>query len=293
MSTSRREFIRNSAIASAAAAAGIPVPGHVAEAVVEGRSIRSLPVSISVHGGLPDQDHFSIGPEKYNFPGRRSFGLRTAVNVIVGDKYSNPVKTGTSVYFSASHGVIAGSAQTDALGQASVTYISANPLPPDGVTIIEATTADEDQASVTERTPILLSGPARLRVEPAYATLDEAYTVHLFDDLGNPLVEGTKLNVRAEGTRVKAVGHTSVTLGDAVFDSDFRVERGDGITKFNFRTVEDRNLEEDGESALEAITISTSGPNGALEIVLLPEGSASKNADLHYIGNAVEARADD
>ncbi len=36
MSTSRREFIRNSAIASAAAAAGIPVPGHVAEAVVEG-----------------------------------------------------------------------------------------------------------------------------------------------------------------------------------------------------------------------------------------------------------------
>ena len=36
MSTSRREFIRNSAIASAAVAAGIPVPGHVAEAVVEG-----------------------------------------------------------------------------------------------------------------------------------------------------------------------------------------------------------------------------------------------------------------
>ncbi|HRN62771.1 MAG TPA: molybdopterin-dependent oxidoreductase, partial [Luteimonas sp.] len=36
MSTSRREFIRNSAIASAAVAAGIPVPGHVQEAVVEG-----------------------------------------------------------------------------------------------------------------------------------------------------------------------------------------------------------------------------------------------------------------
>ncbi len=36
MSTSRREFIRNSAIASAAVAAGIPVPGHVTESVVEG-----------------------------------------------------------------------------------------------------------------------------------------------------------------------------------------------------------------------------------------------------------------
>ncbi|MDH7453526.1 periplasmic nitrate reductase subunit alpha [Luteimonas composti] len=36
MSTSRREFIRNTAIASAAAAAGLPVPAQVAEPVVEG-----------------------------------------------------------------------------------------------------------------------------------------------------------------------------------------------------------------------------------------------------------------
>ncbi|WP_298580440.1 periplasmic nitrate reductase subunit alpha [uncultured Luteimonas sp.] len=36
MSTSRREFIRNSAIASAAAAAGLPLPAQVAEPVMEG-----------------------------------------------------------------------------------------------------------------------------------------------------------------------------------------------------------------------------------------------------------------
>ena len=36
MSTSRREFIRNTAIASAAAAAGLPMPGQVAEPVMEG-----------------------------------------------------------------------------------------------------------------------------------------------------------------------------------------------------------------------------------------------------------------
>jgi nitrate reductase NapA len=36
MTTSRREFIRNSAIASAAVAAGLPVPGDAAQAVVEG-----------------------------------------------------------------------------------------------------------------------------------------------------------------------------------------------------------------------------------------------------------------
>ncbi len=36
MTTSRRDFIRNSAIASAALAAGLPLPAHVADAVVEG-----------------------------------------------------------------------------------------------------------------------------------------------------------------------------------------------------------------------------------------------------------------
>ena len=34
--TSRREFIRNSAVASAAVAAGIPLPAHLTEAVTEG-----------------------------------------------------------------------------------------------------------------------------------------------------------------------------------------------------------------------------------------------------------------
>ena len=40
MSTSRREFIRNSAIASAAAAAGLPLAAQVVEPVVEGDAVR-------------------------------------------------------------------------------------------------------------------------------------------------------------------------------------------------------------------------------------------------------------
>lgn len=36
MSTSRRDFIRNSAVASAALAAGLPLPAQLADAVVEG-----------------------------------------------------------------------------------------------------------------------------------------------------------------------------------------------------------------------------------------------------------------
>src|SRR5690606_34526798 len=38
----------------------------VAEANVDGRMVRSLPVSIAIHGGLPDQEHFSLGPARFN-----------------------------------------------------------------------------------------------------------------------------------------------------------------------------------------------------------------------------------
>ncbi len=88
----------------------------VAEATLDGRTIRSLPVSVAIHGGLPDQPHFSVGPEKFNFPGLTRYGLIDEVSVIVGDKYANPVRPGTAVYFTSSHGVIEGSVLTNGTG---------------------------------------------------------------------------------------------------------------------------------------------------------------------------------
>jgi hypothetical protein len=69
----------------------------VAETVVNNETVRSLPVSVAIHGGLPDQVHFSVGPERFNFPGLRRYGLENPVSIVVGDQYGNPVKPGTAV----------------------------------------------------------------------------------------------------------------------------------------------------------------------------------------------------
>ncbi|MFT4604082.1 MAG: hypothetical protein ACI9W4_000802, partial [Rhodothermales bacterium] len=78
----------------------------VAETAVSGKTVRSQPVAISVHGGLPDQTHFSVGPAKFNFPGLNIFGVSNSIAIIAGDQYANPVRTGTAVYFTTTHGVV-------------------------------------------------------------------------------------------------------------------------------------------------------------------------------------------
>ncbi|QXD16970.1 hypothetical protein GQ464_008560 [Rhodocaloribacter litoris] len=254
----------------------------VAETEVEGRTIRSLPVSVSIHGGLPDQTHFSIGPARFNFPGLNTFGLTNAISVIVGDKYGNPVKPGTAVYFSTTHGIIEGSTQTDAQGRGSVSLISANPLPADGVAVITATTADENQNEVIGQTPVVFSGIPVVIVHPDTAALNQEYSLTVTDQNGNPLAQGTVISVRVEGTKVKGVGHTGVTLDDTKFIGGMAYEnilRGPGITEFTFRAVEDRTLDEDGTPTVEAITIRVSGPNGALEIVLTASGEAQTRTE--------------
>ena len=268
----------------------------VAEADVDGRTIRSLPVAVSIHGGLPDQDHFSIGPGKFNFPGLTTFGLTNPISVIVGDKYSNPVKPGTSVSFSTTHGIIEGSTQTDDTGRGGVILISANPVPPDGIALITATTADENQQDVIGQTPVIFSG-----VPVITATqLDQTYNLTVTDPNGNPLAEGTVISVKAEGTKVKAVGNTSVILDDSAFlggNAYENVLRGPGITEFTFVAVPDLTLDEEGSPEIESVTIKVSGPNGTLEIVLTTAGEAAtrtEGATIERIGrDVIRVRAAD
>uniref|UniRef100_A0A7V2F5R0 Big-1 domain-containing protein n=1 Tax=Rhodothermus marinus TaxID=29549 RepID=A0A7V2F5R0_RHOMR len=263
----------------------------VAEATVGGRQIRSQPVSIVIHGGLPDQRFFTLAPSRYNFPGWVAYGLTNEIGVIVGDPYGNPVKPGTAVYFTTTHGVIEGSVQTNATGQGSVKLFSANPLPPDGLAIVTATTADRLQQPVTASIPIVFSGPPVIRIcmvddngvclpEPPAARLNQSYRLTVTDHLGNPLAAGTKIAVRAEGTKVKAVGNTAVELGDTGFRTIGAgttyddILRGPGITEFFFRVVPDLNLDETGEPVVEALVIQVSGPNGRLELAYGPSGNA-------------------
>jgi hypothetical protein len=255
----------------------------IAQTEVDGHLVRSKPVSVAIHGGLPDQAHFSLGPESFNYPGLLAYGLRNPVSVVVGDKYANPVKPGTSIYFTTDHAVIEGSVTTDSDGQGTVDFISANPLPPRGIAVITASTADENQADVVARIPMLMTGFPYVRFAdppPVFAELGRTYEVTIDDVNGNPLAEETSITVEAQGTKVKAVGHTDVRLGrtgflDANGDGDIfdyeDVMRGPGITQFAFRAVADLEAPGEGAPALEAIVITVSGPNGELKLALTPE----------------------
>ena len=268
----------------------------VAELTSNGHIIRSRPVVVSIHGGLPDQTHFSIGPNRFNFPGLLTYGLKNEISVIVGDKYSNPVRKGTSVYFSTSHGVVLGSILTSDSGQGSVDLISANPLPADGIALVPAETADENELPVTGSTPVVFSGAPFVSVSPSVARLDQTYELTVRDQNGNPLAAGTTIQVRVEGESVKAVGNTAVTLDDTIFSGGVLYEhvvRGYGVTQFTFRAVSDVEIGSTAIPAVEAITILVSGPNGSIEIVLTPAGapgSPSEGVTLRMSdGNTIEA----
>ncbi len=249
----------------------------VAETTVDGRLIRSLPVSVAIHGGLPDQTHFSLGPERFNFPGLRRYGLTNPISVIVGDKYGNPVRTGTAVYFTTDHAVIEGSVETNTQGRGTVDLISANPLPADGVAVVTASTADEDQNIVSDQAAIVLSGVPFVSVTPTFAALNQTYQLTVRDQNNNPLVGGTTIQVNVQGTRVKGVGNVEVQLDDTAFIGGLAYEnilRGPGITEFTFVAVPNLTLEETGEPRVEAIAIRVSGENGRIEIVLSADGTA-------------------
>lgn len=274
----------------------------IAETDVAGRTVRSQPVALTIHGGHPDQTHFSLGPVRRNFPGLNVTGLTNAMSVIVGDRYSNPVRTGTSVYFNTTHGVIGGSLQTDESGRGSVELTSANPLPLDGIAQITATTVDDTQAEVRATTPVVFSGTPVLTVTPGSAILNQSYTLTVTDYNGNPLVAGTSISVEAEGTAIKTAGNTDVTLSETAFSGGLNYEhvvRGPGITEFTFFVIEDTEAidpENPVTPSVSAITITVSGENGNLEIVLGAGGQpallVSDNAELSKTGSGYRVTVD-
>lgn len=266
----------------------------------DGTELQSKPVRLAIHGGLPNKCHFSLGPEQFNFPGLVEFGVTNPIRVFVGDKFGNPVVPGTVVYFSTNAGIIGGSAQTDTDGQGSVTLTSARPLPEGGVATVRAETVGTDSVNsvvdpnncpdpaetgnenvIFDTIPVVFSGRTEILVSPGFAALGQTYELRVQDVAnGNPLAPGTNIQVGAQGTKVKAVGNTNVTIDDTkVIDENGNgfgpedVVKGEGITQFTFRVVEDREIDEEGTPTVEAVTITVSSPNGDLEIVLTPPNS--------------------
>ncbi len=276
----------------------------VAEATArDGSTIRSKPVSVTIHGGLPDQEHFSLAPEQFNFAGLTRFGLTNPISVIVGDKFGNPVVPGTAVYFTTDAGVIGGSVQTNQQGRGSVDLTSARPLPLNGgVGVVTAETADENEARISDQIPILFSGRTQVVVSPAVARLGQTYSLTVTDvQNGNPLEAGTTISVTAEGNEVAATGNTNVELDDTAFldqngDGDILdpedIVKGDGITQFTFRAVEDAEPDNPEPSELGAIAININSPNGSFEIVLTPPDEENGGAAASKAAATVHATND-
>lgn len=275
----------------------------VASTTVDGRNIRSLPVPLTIHGGLPQADHFGVATQRLNVPRAWDFwGTENTITAFVGDQYGNPVREGTSVYFTATAGIIGGSSETGGLGTAPVQQISGPPQPVhpefgNGYTIVTASTADRNQNEITDDVLVLFSGSSIIVVPSGQGPIlqGNAYEFHVYDQNQNPLGAGTNIIVTANGTNVEAFGNTNTTLPDMLF-GDHNNGAGFptyGSTRFTFGFQQGEQTDQNGDlvpAELEAITIRVTGPNGNAERVVLQNGGVLKRDES---GKMVEDRGGD
>lgn len=237
----------------------------IAEIQLANKKITSLPVGISIHGGLPDDTHFSIAPAVVNFAGYNRYGLIDIITAYVGDKYANPVRPNTAVYFTSTGGIIDGSTQTDELGIGSVNLISSAPQPVHpifgaGFATITASTADENSNTITDQIVVLFSGLPTINVSPNSINIpnlgSQSFSYSVQDQNGNPLTGGTAITVNVDGDNVKLTGQKSVQLPDT---------QSKTWTQFGFSVTDT-----DSTTAVRtvSITISSNGSNGKDEITI-------------------------
>lgn len=251
----------------------------VASATVGSRTISSSPVRLVINAGFPDQAHFTVAAERFNFPTLGIAGRRNQISVIVGDRYSNPVAEGTAVYFRTSAGVIQPAVFTNSDGQGTADLISGNPAPfgqyaapeGDGYHYVVARTIGEGGVAVVDSVLILWSGRSLIRnVTPSSFTVPNAghvdFTFTVSDYLGHPLAAGTSIRVQASvppppdpNTQVNQV-QLSFGRDGAIVLEDFRFP-GPGTTDFSFR-LSDGTPDPNVLPSAVSISITVDGPNG-------------------------------
>ncbi len=253
-----------------------------------GQDIVSYPVVITITGGLPDQSHFSVVPERSNFPGYDVFGVIDPITAFVGDVYANPVQPGTAVYFTTNTGIIEGAGTTDALGRTTVSLISAEPRtsgdPPavcsgsdrSGYGQVTATTSDLNQQTIFARTTVLLSGQTEIQFTDVDADPENGdlgnYGFRVSDRFGHPLAAGTTISVTADGINVEAVGDFQVNLGDYLCP-------GPGRTDFLISVVQGDEMDQDNiplPPQLETLTVRVTSPNGDAQLTRYNTGNRAE-----------------
>lgn len=225
----------------------------------QGNLIQSRPVLISIFGGLPDLNHFDVASEFLNYPAYGLVGYVIPFTAYVGDKYSNPVRPNTTVYFSTTSGIIGGSAQTEENGAATVELIT-QPFPNHsqwgpGFFEVTASTIDENSDLIYTHSIRLLSGHPVLDISPSTINIEnggsQVFIFYVGDINNNPLVKGTSISVSVEEGDITLFGDIDITLPD----TQSRV-----YTQFTFTASDSEPGTTDPKNAV--ITIQCNGPNG-------------------------------
>jgi hypothetical protein len=187
-----------------------------------GKIITSQPVRITVHAGFPDQNHFTIYPNRYTFPvydwyHHPSQDLQPKFTVAIGDTFSNPVPIGTAVYFHTQAGIIETgnsdfTAYTDKDGFATVNLWTVNPLPDaipyyDNTALagriggewVYAQTQGRDGKKIIDSVLVVWNmNRIVIRQAPDSIVMPQfghsaLFTLEVTDDNGNPLCDGTTI----------------------------------------------------------------------------------------------------
>ncbi len=238
----------------------------IAEFTINSVVVRSEPVIMAIYGGFPDPNHFGVASDKLNYPEFGVIGYPVAFTAFVGDKYSNPVRPGTSVYFATTSGIIGGSNVTDESGRATVTLLT-QPYPDlevygRGFFRVTASTIDENNNNIQTSTVRLLSGLPVISVDSSTFNLQNGesqlfnYTVS--DENDNPLSEGQLITVKVSKGDLEVTGDIDISM----LDTQDKV-----FTMFTFTAIDSKPDTTQVQQAI--IDIETIGPNGEKKVSII------------------------
>ncbi|MBI2266721.1 MAG: Ig-like domain-containing protein, partial [Armatimonadetes bacterium] len=125
-------------------------------AQVSGTSVQAAYSQLTVNAGPPNVISMSRSPA--NIDGLGIDAVESTVSVIIPDKYGNPVKNATPVYFSTDYCIVEAMCTTTN-GACSVKFRSSEVRPPGANSFATITSTTSGQSSqISDTTPILLSG---------------------------------------------------------------------------------------------------------------------------------------
>jgi hypothetical protein len=252
----------------------------------DGSIIQSTPVIITVNAGLPDQTHFTIGAASYNFAAWDWLGRTDDITVLVGDKYSNPVKINTAVYFNTTGGVIDASGFTDHRGftinpalNRDIFLYSGNPQPTDpvygvGYAWVRAWTLGQGGVTVADSILTCFSGHAFIEASTYTVHIDSSapepcvsIPIKIHDENGNPLAAGTQVAIQTTFSPPALTNWSVNATGLPTDPFDDHIFRGPGTTDFTL-TICDGTPGRTPAAMPFTVKVSVTGPNGNYTIYI-------------------------